>query len=138
MRNVSAGNSGRQALSEVAALNAGTEACANYTPGTFSDWRLANVREMLSLWDYGRDDPALPEFHPFVNVPTPGVSYWTSSTVAGSPANAWKAKTYTGSTFTDPKDINWKVWAVRGGPVNAIFADGFESGDMSRWSATMP
>lgn len=127
------------ALSEVAALNAGTRACANYTPGTFSDWRLANVRELLSLWDHGRDDPALPEFHPFLNVQTPGTSYWTSSSVASQTADAWKAKTYSGSTFTDPKSTSWKVWPVRGGLVSTeIFSDNFESGDTSAWSSAVP
>ncbi len=128
------------ALAEVASLNNGTRTCVNYTPGTFDDWRLANVRELLSLWDYGRDDPALPEFHPFVNVQTPGTSYWTSSTVDSSTGDAWKAKTYTGSTFTDPKNISWKVWPVRGGTLatNEVFTDGFESGDTSAWSVSVP
>jgi hypothetical protein len=127
------------ALSEVAALNAGARTCANYTAGTFTDWRLANNREMLSLWDYGRDGPALPAVHPFVNYAVPGVSYWSSTTVAGAQADAWKLKTYTGAAFTDPKSTFWKIWPVRGGTVGTgIFSDDFESGDTSAWTSTVP
>ena len=35
------------------------------------DWRLPNVRELQSLVDYGRYDPALPEGHPFTRVQSP-------------------------------------------------------------------
>lgn len=110
------------ALSEVASLNAGTRACAGYTPGAFNDWRLANVREMLSLWDYGRDDPALPEFHPFVNVQTPGTSYWTSSTVASPTANAWKAKTYSGSNSRIQKTLSGRYGRFVAAPRSAVFS----------------
>jgi len=127
------------ALSEVDSLNSGARTCAGYAPGTHTDWRLANVREMLSLWDFGRKDPALPEFHPFLNVQTPGTSYWTSTSLDPSAASAWISKTYTGSTFPDTKDINWKLWPVRGGIASTeIFSDGFESGDTSAWSITTP
>jgi len=45
------------------------------------DWRLSNVKELLSLIDYGQFSPALPAGHPFLNVPTAGeVSYWSSTT----------------------------------------------------------
>jgi hypothetical protein len=53
------------------------------------DWKLPNVREMLSLIDYSRILPALPAGHPFTSVgpancttpadPNSGWSYHTSS-----------------------------------------------------------
>ena len=51
--------------------------CSNLTHGGQADWRLPNVRELLSLVDYGRYDPALPAGHPFTNVIS-GL-YWTAS-----------------------------------------------------------
>ena len=50
----------------------------------YDDWRMPNVREMLSLIDYGSRRPALTPDHPFINVESyPGV-YWSSTTYAGS------------------------------------------------------
>jgi hypothetical protein len=79
------------------------------------DWRLPNVRELLSLIDYGEYDPALPEGHPFTGV-EPDL-YWSSTTYAfntnyalyvylnlGLVQNAWKTTTA------------YYVWPVRGGP----------------------
>ena len=44
------------------------------------DWRLPNVRELQSLLDYGRTNPALPAVHPFTEVQSS--DYWSSTTYA--------------------------------------------------------
>lgn len=44
-----------------------------------TDWRLPNVKELLSLIDYGQADPTLPSDHPFTGIQTDDF-YWTSTT----------------------------------------------------------
>ena len=82
----------------------------------FNDWRLPNVKEMLSLVDYGRYNPCLPSGHPFVNVKT--AYYWTSTPyAAGSPSSliAWKIQMGTATVELQDKDIYSYAWCVRGG-----------------------
>jgi Protein of unknown function (DUF1566) len=59
-----------QALTDANTLSNGT--CGLTDGSVAGDWRLPNVKELLSLIDYGHFDPALPAGHPFVNVPPPG------------------------------------------------------------------
>jgi hypothetical protein len=48
------------------------------------DWRLPNARELQSLIDYGRGDPMIdPVFGAVLS------AYWTSTSDAASPGNAW-------------------------------------------------
>ena len=55
-----------EALSDANGLASGS---AGLTDGSKAgDWRLPNVRELQSLVDYGRSNPALPAGHPFTNV----------------------------------------------------------------------
>ncbi|MBN1897474.1 MAG: DUF1566 domain-containing protein, partial [Spirochaetes bacterium] len=49
----------------------------NCSVGGYNDWRLPNTRELLSLVDYGKNNPALPLGNPF-NVQSD--SYWTGTT----------------------------------------------------------
>jgi hypothetical protein len=78
------------------------------------DWRLPNVRELQSLIDYGRGNPALPSGHPFTNVRS---AYWSSSTVAGNPGWAWCVSVGSGYVEGDTKGTGpfHYVWPVRGG-----------------------
>jgi hypothetical protein len=51
------------------------------------DWRLPNIRELLSLVDFGGGRPTVPAGHPFLGVQSD--DYWSSTTVALNPATAW-------------------------------------------------
>lgn len=52
----------------------------------FSDWRLSNVIELLSIVNFNRANPSIDE----TLFPNTGASYyWTSTTPAGVPANVW-------------------------------------------------
>jgi Protein of unknown function (DUF1566) len=53
--------------------------CSLVDGSVAGDWRLSNVKELLSLIDYGQFNPALPAGHPFLNVPATG-DYWSSTT----------------------------------------------------------
>ncbi len=42
------------------------------------DWKIANIRELHSLIDYGNDSPSLPAAHPFIGI-TKGAALWSST-----------------------------------------------------------
>ena len=103
--------------------NGALTSCNSLGSGTYGlsdgskagDWRLPNVRELQSLIDYGRLSPALPVGHPFANVQP--FYYWSSTTYAGYPGNAWFVSLNNGSTAKDGKGYSYSifVWCVRGG-----------------------
>jgi hypothetical protein len=78
------------------------------------DWRLPNVKELLSIVDRNQDSPALPFDHPFANVQSS--YYWSSSTAAYDTSFAWYVYIADGySDFDDKSTIISYVWPVRGG-----------------------
>lgn len=79
----------------------------------YTDWRLPNVREMQSLINYARSNPALPAVHPFTGVQS--AIYWSSSTSADHTGHAWYVSLYYGSVNRDFKTHAHYVWPVRGG-----------------------
>ncbi len=93
----------------------------------FSDWRLPNRKELFSLIDYSQDYPALPQGHPFTNVPPPYYSYWASTTVGANPydygyAVAWLLGIMSegdigGGWKGNQAGYNFFAWPVRGGQV---------------------
>ena len=87
------------------------------------DWRLPNRKDLRSLVDYSRYDPALPDGHPFTNVQASW--YWSSSTIAGSTGEAWVVHMHAGVvTFGNKSSGSYYVWPVRAGQ--------FESSPMAR------
>jgi hypothetical protein len=102
------------APAEVASLNSGSvTTCTSYTAGAFDDWRVPNVRELASLIDYGRYDPALPTGHPFVSVQYD--YYWTSSTDVKNTGYGWSMSFEYGTASSVFKSAYNYVWPVRGG-----------------------
>lgn len=85
------------------------------------DWRLPNVRELLSLIDYGRTRPALPSGHPFTDVQTLNWGYWSSDTLLDTTFNseeyAWLVEMVHGGTRSELKSYadSGYVLAVRDG-----------------------
>ena len=80
----------------------------------FSDWRLPNINELESLVNSEVNTQAT-----FLNGQGfTGVKvgfYWSSSSYAGSAADAWIVFMSGGSVFTDGKSNSYYVWPVRAG-----------------------
>jgi hypothetical protein len=105
-----------QALADVAELNSsGTmneNECVNYS-GTFTDWRLPNIRELTSLVDYEIGlDPAIPSPNPFMRFQSD--AYW-SSTTSVFPSNALFVIFDSGAVDFQNKADPGFVVPVRGG-----------------------
>jgi hypothetical protein len=79
------------------------------------DWRLANVKELISLVDYSKMNVVLPNGHPFTNV-VHNTRYWSSSTWPGS-GYGWNLYMSTGGISYSDKGLtsDRRAWCVRGG-----------------------
>ncbi len=88
--------------------------CADRTVGNQKGWRLPSFAELASLIDPSIPFPllSLPPGHPFTNV-QPG-AYWSASTNAVNPANAWFVLFDGGTVTTTAKGEPLFVWCVRG------------------------
>ena len=98
----------QEAIDYVAGMNAGTNPNFGYT-----DWRLPNVNELVSLIDPNYNGPALPQGHPFTNVQSP---YWSSTTDAAADL-AWQVS-MAGGSMDNYGDVYYStgcVWPVRAG-----------------------
>lgn len=78
------------------------------------DWRLPNVKELLSLVDYGRFAPALPAGAPFTGVQVS--NYWSSTADAVNAAYVWCVNFSDCGVGNCDKSAYDSVWCVRGGP----------------------
>lgn len=85
--------------------------CDRLTLAGQNNWRLPNVRELQSIIDFGRYNPAVdPVFQ------TSSGGYWSSSSVSGSPGKAWYITGRDGLVIGHDgvKSLPFYVRAVRG------------------------
>ncbi len=87
--------------------------CENLNYGGQTDWRLPNLRELLSLADDGQYNPPLPMGHPFAGV-KPN-AYWSGTSYANITNSAWYVSMLDGSVRALDKFSGNYVWPVRGG-----------------------
>lgn len=77
----------------------------------YQDWKIPNRRELFSLMSHTRINPSLPKDHPFIDVFTG--YYWTSSTCARLPDQAWYIHLGGARVFKGMKYGSYMVWPVR-------------------------
>ena len=98
-----------QALSNANGLADGS---CGLTDGSIpGDWRFPNIRELLSLIDYGQSYKLLPKDHPFTGV---GGTYCSSTSSAYTSVYFWSVNFAFGDVYAYNKAYNWQVWPVRG------------------------
>jgi Protein of unknown function (DUF1566) len=100
--------------------------CIQKTVGGRKGWRLPTVAELASVIDPSQATTgttfvlALPPGHPFLNLnPTGG--YWSASTWAGNPAEAWTVSLGFGSMGIAGKNQSGRVWCVRGAMQESVY-----------------
>jgi hypothetical protein len=79
----------------------------------YTGWRLPNRKELFSLVSHVRINPSLPSPHPFLN--TFSGYFWTSTTCARLPRQAWYVHLGGARIFKGMKHGSYMVWPVRGG-----------------------
>lgn len=80
----------------------------------YTDWRLPNVRELVSIVDYGVASPSI-NSNFFPDTPVSGM-YWTATTYVPDTTKAWYVLFNAGSLGGVSKTGSNYVRCVRGGP----------------------
>lgn len=98
-----------------------TDICGTLTLGGASDWRLPSKKEMMSIVDYSIPYPGpvinTSYFFPNIN----SVIYWSSTSYAVLPFNAWSILFLDGTIRTGNKPAPLNVRCVRGGQNPGVY-----------------
>ncbi len=95
----------------------GLSSCENLTLGGYTDWRMPNIKELISIFDFGEASPTVNKvFFPNMQVASLH-GYWSSTTNPENTIRAWLANFHTARIHGGVKqmfafDTNW-VLAVR-------------------------
>ena len=90
--------------------------CNQLTTGGRLGWRLPTIQELASLVDPTLSFPALPSGNPFNAAHVQSNYYWSATTDASDPSNAWAVHLGVGTVgFGGGLANKLYVWCVRGG-----------------------
>jgi hypothetical protein len=100
----------------------------------YSDWRLPNRKELISLIDRSQNLPVLPSYHPFYNLQS---IYWSSTTCSYFPNTVWGVSMEMGGSGYYQKTQTSSLWPVRGGQEEAIFKLKFPLKDYTPYNVSI-
>lgn len=86
--------------------------CATKTVGDQKTWRAPTKDELATLIDPERNDPSLPEGHPFANIRSD--IFWSSTPHASDDILAYYVSFFTGKVISDQKSQTRRMWCVLG------------------------
>jgi hypothetical protein len=86
--------------------------CATKTVGNQKTWRAPTKDELATLIDPERNDPSLPEGHPFSNIRSD--IFWSSTPHASDDILAYYVSFFTGKVISDQKSQTRRMWCVLG------------------------
>jgi hypothetical protein len=101
-----------QALSDANGLSNGF--CGLTDGSTVGQWRLPNIKELLSIVDFSQEDPALPSSHPFLGVAW-SKKFWSSTSFQDYENQSHYLSIYVGWINASTKGVLHDVWPVRVG-----------------------
>lgn len=89
--------------------------CHSLKLNGLSTWRLPTFKELLSIVDYGRVNPAINPVFSYVRDNT----YWTSTDFSATRSRAWTIDFRTGKTYYSYKTTNHAVRCVKDIPATS-------------------
>ena len=106
-------NGGNYVSSGTYAWESALAKCESLTYAGFADWRLPNIKELVSIVDYSRQSPSINKAY-FLN--TQSNYYWSSTTYM--PSGSYARLVYFGDGYVDSSNkANYRyARCVRGGP----------------------
>jgi len=110
--------------------------CESLSLDNYSDWRLPNIKELLSIVDFVGNNPSI-----FSKFDTMSSFYWSSTTYTQKVETAWGVVFDYGSATSKEKKLLHYTRAVRGGQqhlVNHIYIQSPRQADIWKEGNTIP